>query len=619
LQLIANGMFHHRALALTVFALLLPTIRPAGAAPRNATDDSEECIAQTTALLEREGLASTHVQRASCEEALGRFVEALRDLQEALEGAAAARDAPVAKTARARLNRLAPRIPQVTLTPPTDAADLAVTFDGDPVPPDRLGGPFSANPGRHAIHAEGTKSGLALAFDTAIDLRERAVMTVPIVLTPSSSGNLSTDQLRCVLSAKSEEDAARCIVSGAASPARAKFLTSGQLRCLLVAKSEEEVARCLPKKSANLAVKVGFEISGYTDTTAVNVLSPAVIGSVASPTAGWNVGGSYLVDVVSAASPDIVSEASPPFHEIRQAGTLGGGYKPGLYGVQLSGNVSNEPDYLSIGGGLALTADLNDKLTTPRIAFNYSHDTIGRSTTPFSVFHHNLDTSEIEAGCTFVMSPRSILLVSGTLQIERGDQSKPYRYVAMFDPVTAGNVKPGQSYASVNAARESIRPLEQLPLERDRYAGGARFAQRLGISTLRLEERLYYDSWQQAATTTDLRFMTDLTDRLRVWPHLRFNLQNAVSFYRLAYSVNVNPGTNQIAVPAFRTGDREDSPMAAVTGGAGVRYALTGSTGSPQLALTLQADVLYSKYFQSLYITSRTAVYGTLGIDAEFE
>jgi hypothetical protein len=72
-------------------------------------------------------------------------------------------------------------------------------------------------------------------------------------------------------------------------------------------------------------------------------------------------------------------------------------------------------------------------------------------------------------------------------------------------------------------------------------------------------------------------------------------------------------------VPSLRTTDREDSPMVAVTGGAGARFALTPSTSSTQLAITLQGDVLYSKYFQSLYITSRTSVYATLGLEAEFE
>jgi len=583
------------------------------------------CIERTTASLQTAGLPSTRLQRAACEEAIGRLVEARSDAQEALGTATLVHDGPTARAARVRIRDLNARIPQITLEPPADVRDLTVTLDGQPVPSDRLGGPIAVNPGRHSIHAEGDARGAVLAFDQQVEIREQDAARVAIVLSRPKSGEtvpLKGDVAasRSEPESEGQEEPPRRIPSANREAlGNAKYLTAGQVRCLLAAKSQDEVAKCLPRKTANLAVKVGFDVSGYTDTTNVNVLSPEFVGSVASPTAGWNVGGSFLVDVVSAASPDIVSEASPPFHEVRQAGSLSGGYKPGIYGAQLSGNVSSEPDYLSVGGGLALTAELNEKLTTPRVAFNYSHDTIGRSTTPFSVFHHNLDTAEFEAGCTFVMSPTSVLLLSGTLQFERGDQSKPYRYIPMFFPATAANVKPGQSYASVNAARESIRPLEQLPLDRDRYAVGARFAHRFEVATLRMEERIYADSWQQYATTTDFRLMTDVSDRLRLWPHLRVNLQNGVYFYRLAYSPIVDPTTTRISVPTLRTTDREDSPMVAVTGGAGARFALTASTSSTQFAITLQGDVLYSKYFQSLYITSRTSVYATLGLEAEFE
>ena len=179
---------------------------------------------------------------------------------------------------------------------------------------------------------------------------------------------------------------------------------------------------------------------------------------------------------MSAASPDIVSEASPPFHEVRHAGSLTGGYKPGIFGVQANADISSEPDYFALGGGLAMLAELHDKLITPRIAWNYGHDTIGRLSTPFNVFHHTLATNEFEAGTTFVLSSRSLLLINGTLQLERGDQSKPYRYVPMFEPGVASSVKPGQSIAAVNSARINVRPLEQLPTERNRYAVGLRFA-----------------------------------------------------------------------------------------------------------------------------------------------
>ena len=38
-----------------------------------------------------------------------------------------------------------------------------------------------------------------------------------------------------------------------------------------------------------------------------------------------------------------------------------------------------------------------------------------------------------------------------------------------------------------------------------------------------------------------------------------------------------------------------------------------------QWGLNLSGDVMYTKYFNTLFITYRTAVYGAIGIDAEFE
>jgi len=659
-------VLRYRVVAAVVVAVSLLLAAAAGAAPKkeSPTANPAQCIDVTTTSIELEDLPETRLIRASCEDAVGKLIEAMGDAQVALASAKARHETGVARKAKAYIARLGPRIPQVELDLPTGARNVTLKFDGELVPPDRFGVRSSTNPGAHTIHAEAEAGGVKFTFDREINLREREVSSVAIVLLPANPERFTADQIRCVLGASSLDEAVKCLPRAAASsgaiaqgqtaprpapkgrpmtdgpsatddasqlmteqqaaptvnvPEGSKFLTAGQLKCLLLAKNQEEVTKCLPQKRGGLTVRAASEVSGYTDSTHVNVLSPSVNASVSSPTAGWNFGGSYLVDIVSAASPDIVSEASPPFHEIRQAGTFTAGYKPGLYGGQVSGNVSSEPDYLSVGGGFSLTADLNDKLVTPTVGFNFSHDTIGRSSTPFSVFHHNLDTSEFEGGAAFVMSPTSVLLLSGTLQLERGDQSKPYRYVPMFDPVTAANVRPGQSYASVNLARQSVRPLEQLPLARDRYAVGARFVHRFEGATLRLEERLYHDSWQQSATTTDMRFMTDVSDRLRLWPHLRFNAQNGVNFYRLAYATQIDPTTNTFVVPALRTGDRELSPMIGLTAGGGMRVLLTAPTSETQLAVSLQIDVLYSRYFDSLYITSRTAGYGTLGLEAEFE
>jgi len=543
----------------------------------------QECIDHDQKSLELEEQPRTRLHLSSCEARTGQLIEGLRDAQKALEDGLRKRDPAVMKIARDRVEALLRRIPHVTFQPAPGLEDLQVTFDDRPVPPNALTKRFSIDPGDHRVHAEGLQNGIPLSLDEKYTVGEGQLLTVPLVL-------------------KSQAP---------------EYLTPGQLKCMLGAKSQDDVIKCLPQKTKPLVVKAGTQISGYSDTTNVEVWSPAIDANVSSPTQGWNVGGHFLVDVVTAASPDIVSEASPPFREQRYAGGLDGGYKLGRYAAQAQVNYSQEPDYISRGGGLALTADLNDKLITPRVAVNFNHDSIGRGPNNFI---STLDTLEAEAGVTLVLSPTSLLLLSATLQTERGDQSKPYRYVPLFDPTNVAPFIPvGASIDLVNKVRLPFRPTENLPNGRDRYAVGARFAHRFTGATLRVEERLYGDSWQTKATTTDARYVLDLGRHFELWPHLRFNAQTSSNFYQLAYSAAIDPGTGQLVVPLYRTTDRELSPLVSLTGGGGIRWQLSSPESKTQYGLTFQADGMYTKYFDSLYITQRTAIYGTLAFDAEFE
>jgi hypothetical protein len=542
-----------------------------------------DCIDHDKKSLELEEQPRTRLHLSSCESRTGHLLDALADAQKALEDGLHKRDVAVTKLAHERVEALLRRIPHVTFQSPLGVDDLQVTFDERQVPINALSKRFSIDPGDHQVHAEGTQNGIPLSLDVKVTVAEGQLVTVPLVL-------------------KSQEP---------------EYLTAGQLKCMLAAKNQDDVLKCLPQKSKPLVVKMGAQLAGYSDTTHVEVWSPEIDATVTSPTQGWNVGGHFLVDVVSAASPDIVSEASAPYHEQRYSGGLNGGYKFHNYTAQAQANYSQEPDYISRGAGLALSVDLFDKLVTPRIAGNFNHDNIGRGPNNFI---STLDTTELEAGVTFVMSPTSLLLLSATAQFEAGDQSKPYRYVPMFDPVAVAPFIPaGASVDLVNRVRLPIRPTEQLPTSRQRYAIGARFAHRFSGATLRVEERLYDDSWAVKATTTDARYVLDLGRRLEVWPHVRFNVQTGANFYQLAYSATVDQATGQLVVPLYRTTDRELSPMLSLTGGGGLHFLLTGSEAKTQYGLTFQADTMYSKYFNSLYITQRTAVYGSLGFDAEFE
>lgn len=570
----------------------------------------DECIEKDKASLKLQDEPRTRLHLASCESRSGKLVDALKDAQKALESGIQRKDTGVMKIARQRVKELLDRIPHVTFVPPAGVPDLTVKFDDRTVPQEALTKKFSIDPGEHSVQAEGTVNGFPATFEEKYTVKERELLTVRITLKPPDS----------------------------------TVVSPGQIKCMLAAKTQEEVQKCLPQNAKNIVIRLGMDGSGYTDTNSVSVFSPGFTASVASPTAGWNVGGNFLVDAVSAASPDIVATASPPFREYRYAGGLTAGYKPGLYGAQATANYSNEPDYLSFTGGGALTADLNDKLITPRIGYAYSYDKIGRGLlvrsrggdveanwlNDFDPLKGFLKTHNVEAGVTIVMSPTTVLAVGLTLQFERGDQSKPYRYVPMFDPIDVAPFVPvGADIGLVNRARLAIRPVEQLPTERDRYAVGARLNKRLGSATLRLEERIYYDSWGTKASTTDARYMVDLSKSIRVWPHARLHVQTAASkFYKLAYSAITCPNRDAlecdgqangtVVVPTYRTGDRELAPLFTLTAGGGARLALGNQEGEVRYGITVVGDVMYSRFLNSLFVRQRTALYGSVGFDVEF-
>jgi hypothetical protein len=161
-----------------------------------------------------------------------------------------------------------------------------------------------------------------------------------------------------------------------------------------------------------------------------------------------------------------------------------------------------------------------------------------------------------------------------------------------------------------------VQPYEQLPLARDRYALGARLAYRFGVNTLRLEERLYADTWEQLASTTDARLLRDFGRHVLAGLHARVTVQNSANFYRRVYHAVTAP---EIELPEYRTTDRELSPLLEPDVGGNVRWELSPESSKIGYALVGSGDVLYSHYLNSLYITNRLAFFGTVGVEVVFE
>lgn len=345
----------------------------------------------------------------------------------------------------------------------------------------------------------------------------------------------------------------------------ARLLAAASITCLLTLL----VTPLFAKEPRALSGSVAAETFIYADDNHVDVLTPAVAGTIENTLTGWSISGSYLVDVVTAASPDIIASASPPFRELRHAGTLGGTYSfhPDL-AVTANLAISAEPDYLSLSGGLRAALDLAQKNYTVFLGYSHRNDTVGRGGTSFDVFGRKFQTHDLSGGVSIVLNRSALLTLQMDGVFERGDQSKPYRYVPLFEVGTANLVQPGASVELVNASRLDARPLEVLPQQRDRYAFTARFARRFSKSTLRVEERLYADTWGVKASTTDVRFLVDMGRRFTLWPHGRLHFQSGADFWQRAYEV-LRPSPGILDFPVIRTGDRELSPLYSVTMGGG--------------------------------------------------
>lgn len=540
------------------------------------------CVTKDEASLAIEDHPYVRLHISSCLAGLSRFKDALVNARDALAAGIKNEDDDLKRAALARVQELMPKLARIKFEFPNKTENLKITINGQPLRPEQVNRTLSVDPGDYTIEAVREDRGDRYLFREKITLAEGEEKGVEVL-------------------------------------PKKDHLPDETEKCLRDAKTYKDRLKCIEEPSTHPNVRVGLEMSGYTDSTAVHVLTPAINASVVSPTGGWNVGGSYLLDMVTAASPDLVSTASRPFREQRHASSLNGGYKVSVAQLGVNGNVSSEPDYLSRTVGANVATELNEKLITPRIGYNYSWDTIGYRNSPFANFSRSLITHAIDAGVTFVMSPTTLLVTGISMSFERGENSKLYRFIPLFDEDTSKRLPPGASIRLVNENRLNARPREYVPQQRDRVAVGARINHRIGSGTVRLEERVYTDNWGIKASTTDARYMHDLGERLRVWPHLRFHAQSGASFYQMAYAAAEGVGEEQgLSIPRYRTSDREASPMIAITGGGGARIALTTEKSANQYAILVSGDVMYNRYLRSLFILSRTAIWGTIAFEAEF-
>lgn len=546
--------------------------------------DWEGCLQTMLVSTSLEEYPAGKLMLARCQDRGGLLLEAKRDADAALALAKAEGNEALAKEIEAYLVELDAETPKIRLEIQSGIRDPVVKIDNTEVPPDAVKKPIPHNPGTAVVEVTGTRGGQPYEFRQEIQFQRRETIDLEVRsdVTPYQA---------CLNKAR----------------------TVGE---------KQECDRTFNKKEG-LNVRTGLEVSSYNDTNEVGVVTPSLFFAAVQPTQGWNVGANVLVDVVTAASADIVATASRRYDEARFGASVGGGYKIGPVTPSVNGSVSIEPDYIGRTAGALVSVELADKMVTPYAGYTLGFDILGRRGTPFEVFHRDIYNHVISAGTEIVFTGSTIGVLALTANFEDGNTSKPYRHVPFFASDVVDDIPKGASPELVAAARQQPAPLERLPDTRQRYAALVRVAHRLETVTLRGSERFYMDSWGQMASSTDLRAYWDFWSAeepdgspgypsLAMSPHVRFHVQGPVDFWQRAYVVS--PTLTGYVYPKYFTGDRELGPLLTVTVGNGVRAQLT-----EMLALALQVEGLYTQFLDHLYIVDRWGLFTASTLELTFD
>ena len=198
----------------------------------------------------------------------------------------------------------------------------------------------------------------------------------------------------------------------------------------------------------------------------------------------------------------------------------------------LTGNLSTETDYGSVGVSDTLTRDFNNRLTTLSVGLGANSDSVnpvGGTPTALSVVPtppspvvstgaSNSKTSvDALVGITQVLTPRTLTQLNFTHTNESGYLTDPYKLLSVVDPVTGGTL----SYV-----------FEKRPTTRSSNAIFWSLAYHLPHDVVHFSYRYFSDDWGIQAQTAELRYRFELGSGSYLEPHLRYYTQSAADFYR---------------------------------------------------------------------------------------
>ena len=148
----------------------------------------------------------------------------------------------------------------------------------------------------------------------------------------------------------------------------------------------------------------------------------------------YSVAANYYVDMVSSASIDVVTTASP-YEEQRDQASLGFDMLNDKTQYSLSVTGSDENDYTANTASFDISQDLFGDLTNLSLGFSRGWDEVRKRGDP--EFEESVDRRSYRLGLTQIVTPRLMLGVAYEAITDEGFLNNPYRSVRYLDPDSA--------------------------------------------------------------------------------------------------------------------------------------------------------------------------------------
>ncbi len=233
----------------------------------------------------------------------------------------------------------------------------------------------------------------------------------------------------------------------------------------------------------------------------------------------YSVAANYYVDMVSSASIDVITTASP-YKETRTQASLGFDLLQEKTRYSLNVTNSDENDYTANTVSFDISQDMFGDLTTLSIGFSRGWDQVRRNGDPG--FEEPVDRLNYRFGLTQVLTPALIMGFAFELITDEGFLNNPYRSVRYLDPDNpAGYAFEPEVYPGTrtsNAASISARYF--LPYR----------------AAVHGEYRYFSDSWGVDANTVQIGYTQPWSERWIFEVGYRWYGQSAADFYSDLFS-----------------------------------------------------------------------------------